>query len=106
MNNILFVICMAITLVGTMETTYQICKLIVLDASARGLKYPRLWGLLAINGNNSSGLLFYLLRRRKYPLKNIDEHQRTLINKRKKSAGIGLLFVVIGIIGLILCCSL
>ena len=87
MNNILFVICMAITLVG-------------------GLKHPRLWGLLAINGNNSSGLLFYLLRRRKYPLKNIDEHQRTLINKRKKSAGIGLLFVVIGIIGLILCCSL
>ena len=102
MNNILFVICMAITLVGTMET----CKLIVLDASARGLKHPRLWGLLAINGNNSSGLLFYLLRRRKYPLKNIDEHQRTLINKRKKSAGIGLLFVVIGTIGLILCCSL
>ena len=38
MNNILFVICMAVTLVGTMETTYQICKLIVLDASARGLK--------------------------------------------------------------------
>ena len=57
MNNILFVICMAITLVGTMETTYQICKLIVLDASARGLKHPRLWGLLAINGNNSKEVM-------------------------------------------------
>lgn len=57
-------------------------------------------------GNNLSGLLFYLLRRRKYPLKNIDDHQRIFINKRKKSAGVGLLFVVIGTIGLILCCSL
>lgn len=106
MSNVLFVICMAVALVGAIETTYQIYKLTVLDASSRGIKHPRLWGLLATNGNNSSGLLLYLLGRRKYPLKNIDEHQRTLINKRKKSAGIGLLFVVIGIIGLILCCSL
>ena len=101
MSNILFMICMAVTIVGAIETKYQIYKLTVLDASSRGLKHPRLWGLFAINGNNSSGLLFYLFRRRKYPLKNIDEHQRTLINKRKKSAGVGLLFVVIGTIGLI-----
>ena len=85
---------------------YQIYKLIVLDALARGLKYPRLWGLLATNGNNSSGLLLYLLRRRQYPIKDIDDHQRTLMNRRKKSAGIGLLFMGIGTIGLILCCSL
>ena len=106
MNNVLFAICMAVTIVGAIETMYQIYKLIVLDASMRGLKHPRLWGLLATNGNNSSGLLLYLLGRRKYPIKNIDDHQRTLMNRRKKSAGVGLIFMVLGVIGLILCCSL
>lgn len=106
MSNVLFVMCMAVTLVGAIETTYQIYKLTVLDASLRGLKHLRLWGLLATNGNNSSGLLLYLLGRRKYPIKDIDDHQKILINKRKKSAGMGLLFIVLGAIGLILCCSL
>ena len=101
MSNVLFVMCMAVTLVGAIETTYQIYKLTVLDASSRALKHPRLWGLFAINGNNSSGLLLYLLGRRKYPIKDIDDHQKILMNKRKKSAGVGLLFVVIGTIGLI-----
>ena len=80
MSNILFMICMAVTIVGAIETTYQIYKLTVLDASSRGLKHPRLWGLFAINGNNSSGLL-YLLGRRKYPIKDIDNHQKILMNK-------------------------
>lgn len=106
MSNVLFVMCMAVTLVGAIETTYQIYKLTVLDASLRGLKHLRLWGLLATNGNNSSGLLLYLLGRRKYPIKDIDDHQKILMNKRKKSAGMGLLFIVLGAIGLILCCSL
>lgn len=106
MSNVLFVMCMAVTLVGAIETTYQIYKLTVLDASLRALKHLRLWGLLATNGNNSSGLLLYLLGRRKYPIKDIDDHQKILINKRKKSAGMGLLFIVLGAIGLILCCSL
>ena len=48
MSNVLFAICMAVVIVGTIETTYQIYKLIILDASARGLKHPKLWGLLAI----------------------------------------------------------
>ena len=106
MSNVLFVICMTVTLVGAIETTYQIYKFTILDASSRGLKHPRLWGLLATNGNNSSGLLLYLLGRRKYPIKDIDDHQKILMNKRKKSAGIGLLFIVLSAIGLILCCSL
>lgn len=106
MSNVLFAICMAVVIVGTIETTYQIYKLIILDASARGLKHPKLWGLLATSGNNSSGLLLYLLGRRKYPIKDIDDHQKILMNKRKKSASVGLLFIVLGTIGLILCTSL
>ena len=106
MSNVLFAICMAVVIVGTIETTYQIYKLIILDASARGLKHPKLWGLLATSGNNSSRLLLYLLGRRKYPIKDIDDHQKILMNKRKKSASVGLLFIVLGTIGLILCTSL
>ena len=75
MSNVLFAICMAVVIVGTIETTYQIYKLIILDASARGLKHPKLWGLLATSGNNSSGLLLYLMRRRQYPIKNIDDYK-------------------------------
>ena len=41
------------------------------------LNIHRLWGLFAINGNNSSGLL-YLLGRRKYPIKDIDDLKRYL----------------------------
>jgi hypothetical protein len=54
-------------------------------------------------GNNSSGLLLYLIQRRKYPLKAIDGEQLQLMEKRKKSAGIGLAFMAVGAIGFVLC---
>ena len=86
-----------------METVYQIYRLTVMDAAARGLKHPKLWGLLAANGNNSSGLLLYLIGRRNYPLNSIDNRQLVVMEKRKKAAGIGLVFVAVGAIGLLLC---
>ena len=84
-NIVLAVIFGAAAVVGGAETVYQIYKLTVLDAAARGLEHPKLWGLLAANGNNSSGLLLYLMQR------------------RKKSAGIGLAFMAVGAIGFVLC---
>lgn len=102
-NIVLAVIFGAMAVVGGVETVYQIYKLTVIDATARGLNNPKLWGLLATNGNNSSGLLLYLIRRRKYPLNSIDDKQLQHMNKRKKSAGIGLAFMVVGAIGLVLC---
>lgn len=102
-NIVLSVIFGASAVVGGIETTYQLYKLTVMDATARGLKHPKLLGLLSANGNNSSGLLLYLIGRRHYPVQYMDEAQQALMEKRKKSAGIGLLFIVIGAIGLLLC---
>ena len=105
-KSVLAVIFIAVAIVGTIETVYQIYQLTVIDATIRGLKHPKLWGLLASNGNNSSGLLLYLIGRRNYPIHSIDHKQLVLMDKRKKAAGIGLVFLVIGTIGLILCIGL
>ena len=99
-NIVLAVIFGAAAVVGAMETVYQIYRLTVMDAAARGLK---LWGLLAANGNNSSGLLLYLIGRRNYPVNSIDSRQLVVMEKRKKAAGIGLVFVAVGAIGLLVC---
>lgn len=61
-------ICFAVTLVGSISIVYQIYHGAVIDAKARGLKLPKLWGLFAMTGNNSSGLIIYLICRRKYPI--------------------------------------
>ena len=106
LKNILVVLFIAVAVDGAIETVYQIYQLTVIDASIRGLKHPKLWGLLASNGNNSSGLLLYLIGRRNYPINSIDDKHKILMNQRKKAAGMGLVFMVIGTIGLILCVGL
>ena len=100
---VLAVIFSAAAVVGAIETVYQVYQLTVIDAAARGLKHPKLWGLLAANGNNSSGLLLYLIGRRNYPVNSMDSRQVVVMEKRKKTAGIGLVFVAVGAIGLVLC---
>ena len=100
-KSVLAVIFIAVAIVGAIETVYQIYQLTVIDATIRGLKHPKLWGLLASNGNNSSGLLMYLIGRRKYSIVNMSESNSKELEKRKKTAGIGLLFLAIGVIGII-----
>ena len=100
---VLAVIFGAAAVVGAIETVYQVYQLTVIDAAARGLKHPKLWGMLAVNGNNSSGLLLYLIGRRNYPVNSMDSRQVVVMEKRKKAAGIGLVFVAVGAIGLVLC---
>lgn len=102
-NMVLAVIFSAAAVVVAIETVYQVYQLTVIDAAARGLKHPKLWGLLAANGNNSSGLLLYLIGRRNYPVNSMDSRQVVVMEKRKKTAGIGLVFVAVGAIGLVLC---
>ncbi len=55
-----------------------------------------------MGGNNSSGLLLYLIGRRNHPILNMSDEDRELIEKRKKAAGIGIAFLAIGAIGLII----
>ena len=106
-KSILAIICAAIALVGGIETVYQIYRLTVIDATIRGLKHPKLWGLLASNGNNSSGLLLYLIGRRNYPINSIDSKSKNKNEfKEKKQAGISLCFMVVGNPGLILSISI
>ena len=51
--------------VGGFFCVYQQYKLVEVDAACRGLKHPRLWGLFAASGNGQSGLILYLIGRRK-----------------------------------------
>lgn len=92
----------AVALVGVITIIYQIYQIVVIDAKARNLKHPKFWGLLAMNGNNSSGILMYLIARRKYPIVALSDAKRADIEKRKKAAGIGLIFLAVGSIALII----
>ena len=96
----------AVILVGAANTAFQLYKMVELDARTRGLKHPKFWGVFAMNANNSSGLLMYLIGRRKYPILNMTAENRKEIEKRKKKAGIGLIFTVIGAIGVVIFISL
>lgn len=100
-NTIFALICGAVALVGAVSVMYQIYKMTVIDANARGLKHPKLWALLATNGNNSNGMIMYLIGRRKYPIINMPETDHKEIETRKKIIGIGLIFLAIGAIGLV-----
>ena len=101
LNIVLAVICGAAAFVGVSCVVFQIYQMTVIDATARGLKHPKFWGVFTMSGNNSSGLLMYLIGRRKYPIINMSENNAKELEKRKKSAGIGLLFLAVGVIGMI-----
>ncbi|NMS90801.1 hypothetical protein HGQ85_12760 [Clostridioides difficile] len=106
-NKMVFIlICFAVALVGSVGVVYQIYHMTVIDAKARELKHPKLWGLFAMNGNNSSGLIIYLIGRRKYPIINMSESDCKEIESRKKSVEVGLIFLVISAIGLVICITL
>ena len=92
----------AIALVGAVCTVWQIYQMTVVDAKARGLKHPKLWGFWAMNGNNSSGLILYLIGRRNYPIQNMSIEDQEMIETRKKAAGAALVFLALGAIGFVI----
>lgn len=83
LNIVLAVICGAVALVGAFCVVFQIYHMTVIDATARGLKHPKFWGVFTMSGNNSSGLLMYLIGRRKYPIVNMSESNSKELEKRK-----------------------
>lgn len=101
LNMALSVIFGSITFVGITFIMVQVYFMIVIDAKARGLKHPKFWALFAMSGNNSSGLITYLIGRKKYPIINISKENAEELEKRKKSILVGFVFLVIGIIGLV-----
>lgn len=95
-------ICVAAMLVGAGNCCWQIYNIVKIDAKSRGLKNPRLWGVFAANGNNSSGLILYFIMRRKYPVINLSELDKKKLESRKIKAGVGLIFVAVGTVSLLL----
>ena len=75
---------------------YQLFRLAETDARCRGMKHPRLWGLLASSGSNQSGLLLYLIGRRNHPVLSLSEEEKGLIQRRKRKIGVGIAFLVAG----------
>ena len=98
MEKYLLAIGSAVLIVGGAFSIYQLFQLVKVDAICRGLKHPKLWGLLSISGNNQSGLLLYLIARRKYPIISMTNEQKILIESYKRKIGVGLIFLVIGAI--------
>lgn len=86
----------AAVIVGSFYGIYQLYRLVQVDAECRGLKHPKLWGLFALSGNGQSGLLLYLIGRRKYPVLSMTEGQKSLMGRRKKRFAVGLLFLAAG----------
>lgn len=74
-------------LVGGIILQYNIYQMTQIDAKARGLKHPKLLGVLNISGNNGNAfLLAYLIGRKKYPIQNISKKDlQTLESYKKKS---------------------
>ena len=56
----------------------------------------------AMNGNNSSGLILYLIGRRNYPVQNMSIEDQEKIETRKKAAGAALVFLALGAIGFVI----
>lgn len=99
------VVCFAAIIVGALHLGFQLFKIASLDAEARGLSHPKLWGFLARGGNNSSGLIMYLILRRRHPVINMPKEVCHEIESRKKRAGVGIIFLALGAIGFVIIIS-
>lgn len=101
MEKYLLAVGAAALIVGGAFSIYQLFQLVKVDAVCRGLKHPKLWGFLSISGNNQSGLILYLIARRRHPIISMTDEQKTLIDNCKKKFGVGLIFLVISAIACI-----
>lgn len=95
-NTMLMLVGGAVALVGAVCFCYQLYQIVKTDAKSRGLKYPKFWGGFSISGNNSSGLILYLIGRRKYPVIHLSDMEKEQILRRKKAVGAALSFLSAG----------
>ena len=97
-ENVLIIIGAAIMLVGAICFAYRLYEIVQIDARARGFKHPKRWGLFSISSNNGSGLLLYLIKRRKYPIIELSKEDMERIEKGKKAISAAIIFVATGAI--------
>ena len=86
---IIMIISGAVFLVGGFILQYNIYQMTQIDAKARGLKHPKLLGVLNISGDNGF-LLAYLIGRKKYPIQNISSKDMSDLESYKKKARLAL----------------
>ena len=79
---VLTLICLLVVTNGMF--VYQLFKLVELDASIRGMRHPKFWGLLTASGQRGEGLLLYLLTRNKAIYSMEIEEQEELENRKKR----------------------
>lgn len=79
---VLTLICLLVVTNGMF--VYQLFKLVELDASIRGMRHPKFWGLLTAGGQRGEGLLLYLLMRNKAIYSMEIEEQEELENRKKR----------------------
>ncbi len=95
----IIILLITIVILGAAVTAYQLFKIIEIDAKSREMKNPKFWAIFASGGQNGSGLLLYLLRRRKYTSKMSSLDIRE-VKSRKNKITVGLGCMVLGAIGL------
>jgi len=96
--NVLIMIGAAIMLVGAICFAYRLYEIVQIDARSRGFKHPKTWGLCSISSNNGSGLLLYLIKRRKYSIIELSKEDMERIEKSKKAISAAIIFVATGAI--------
>ena len=96
--SVLMVIGLAILLVGSICFAHTLYEIVQIDARARGFRHPKTWGLFSISSNNGSGLLLYLIKRRKYPIIELSKEDMERIEKGKKAISAAIIFVATGAI--------
>ncbi len=83
-------------ILGAVSLSIQMYTLVKLDAESRGMEKPKWWGALTLAGSNSSGLLMYLLLRKKDIIP--DGKYKEQILACKKKAGVSLAFICVFVI--------
>ena len=96
--SVLMVIGLAILLVGSICFEHRLYEIVQIDARSRGFRHPKTWGLCSISSNNGSGLLLYLIKRRKYPIIELSKEDMERIEKGKKAISAAIIFVATGAI--------
>lgn len=77
-------------------------KLVVKDATMRGIENPRLWGFLSNSGQRGEGLLFYMLRRSATNSMNTNQNVSEEDERAfRRLAGFYVFFMVLGVIAFI-----
>lgn len=101
-QQIMLIISLFLFLIGTILTSYQIFKIVELDARARGLNNPELWGLSTAGRGNIIGLILYFKHREDYPIKNFPPKKQAESSKRKRWAILTLFLAGLGAVGIVL----